>query len=405
MVNAEEGTKRDDLSCRKALDKGKSHMIADLLRTNPNLIPSLITSLPVGIAWLDQDLIVREMNPCLQKILGRSSQDVMGGHCSEVFASRTCRAINLHPPMCGHCLESMRKGEPLTFVEESRTGVLFETTLIPVLDELRLVSGIIVLLRDITEIQRAARLLRENEDKYRSVVDNIGIGVAVISPEMRILSLNRQMRQWFPLVDTTQQPLCYRAFNKPPRQEICPYCPTWQTLRDGQVHEAMTETPDGTEIRNYRIISSPIHNEAGQITAAIEMVEDCTERKRDEESLSRYRNHLEEMVAERTRELRRMNDELQNQISERHRAEEALAKNSEKIKLFAYSISHDLKSPAVAIEGLSRLLNKRYRALLDDRGRACCDQIIKTASQLVFNCVNSLLYCEADFLLLRVSAT
>jgi PAS domain S-box-containing protein len=358
-------------------------MYAVLLRANPDLVTSLLSKLPVGVAWLDHNLIVREFNPCLQLLLNTAPEDVLGRHCSEVLAPRTCQAGGQQKRLCSHCLASMRQGEVLSFVDWSGTESAIETTLIPVRDAQDLMSGVIVLMRDITEIQRAGNLLRENEDKYRSVVDNIGIGVAVISPEMRILSLNRQMRQWFPLVDASLQPVCYRSFNNPPRQDICTYCPTCKTLRDGQVHEAVTETPNGTEMRNYRIISSPIHNEAGQITAAIEMVEDCTERKRDEESLARYRNHLEEMVAERTRELQRMNHELSNEIQERKRAEEALARSSEKIKLFAYSISHDLKSPAVAIEGLCRLLDKRYRHLFDDRGQSYCEQIIRTASQLV----------------------
>lgn len=358
-------------------------MLADLLRTNTDLIPGILSCLPIGIAWLDHDLVVRELNPTLQAMLGVSPQDVIGRHCSEVFASRACYADGQQASVCEHCMESMRNGEPRLFMVGSGTELVIETTLVPVREAQHPVSGVIMLMRDVTEVERVGKRLKENEAKYRSVADNIGIGVAVISPEMRILSLNRQMRQWFPLVDSTQQPLCYRSFNSPPRQDICTYCPTWKTLRDGQVHEAITETPDGTEIRNYRIISSPIHNEAGQITAAIEMVEDCTERKRDEESLARYRNYLEEMVAERTRDLRRINQELQNEISERRRAEESLARNAEKIKLFAYSISHDLKSPAVAIEGLCRLLDKRYHRLLDDRGRTCCAQIIKTASQLV----------------------
>lgn len=358
-------------------------MLANLLRTNPDLIPAFLARLPIGIAWLDHDLIVRELNPSLQVMLGRSPQEVQGRHCSEVFAQRTCGVDGRQTSMCGQCLESMRQGEPLSFVHRAAGDLVIETTLIPARNGQGLVSGVMVLMRDIAEIERAGKRLLENEDKYRSVVDNIGIGVAVISPEMRILSLNRQMRQWFPLVDISSQPLCYRSFNNPPRQEICAYCPTWQTLRDGQVHEAVTETPDGAATRNYRIISSPIHDEAGQIIAAIEMVEDCTERTRAEEALARYRNHLEEMVEERTQELRRMNHELENEVLERRRAEEALARSSEKIKLFAYSISHDLRSPAVAIEGLTRLLDKRYRHLLDERGKTFCDQIVRTASQLV----------------------
>jgi PAS domain S-box-containing protein len=70
-------------------------------------------------------------------------------------------------------------------------------------------------------------------------------------------------------------------------------------------------------------------------------------------------------------------------ITERKRLEEELHKNAEKIKLFAYSVSHDLKSPLIGINGLTRLLHKQYRDVLDDRGKKYCDQILKASEQVV----------------------
>ncbi|MCF8090574.1 MAG: response regulator, partial [Desulfotignum sp.] len=47
---------------------------------------------------------------------------------------------------------------------------------------------------------------------------------------------------------------------------------------DGQVHENNTITPAAEGSRNYRIVSSPIFDKNGKVTAAIEMVDDITER-------------------------------------------------------------------------------------------------------------------------------
>jgi light-regulated signal transduction histidine kinase (bacteriophytochrome) len=44
---------------------------------------------------------------------------------------------------------------------------------------------------------------------------------------------------------------------------------------------------------------------------------------------------------------------------------------------------HDLKSPAIGIGGLTRLLQRQYEGLLDDRGRVYCDQIMKASEHLV----------------------
>ena len=144
-----------------------------------------------------------------------------------------------------------------------------------------LVDGVKVIqcnIRDITQRKRAEKALGESVAKTSSILDNISIGVALISPEMEIVELNRQMREWFPAVEPGQRPICYRAFNDPPREAVCDYCPTHKTLRDGLVHEAMTCTPRAGGARSYRIVSSAILDASGKVTAAIEMVEDLTEK-------------------------------------------------------------------------------------------------------------------------------
>jgi PAS domain S-box-containing protein len=69
-------------------------------------------------------------------------------------------------------------------------------------------------------------------------------------------------------------------------------------------------------------------------------------------------------------------------ITERKQMDKALKESSEKIKFFAYSISHDLKSPAIGLYGLTTRLNKDYADLLDEKGQRYCEQILKTAGQI-----------------------
>ncbi|MCX5826921.1 MAG: PAS domain S-box protein [Deltaproteobacteria bacterium] len=150
---------------------------------------------------------------------------------------------------------------------------------------------------EIVEHRRTQEELRASEETNRSIVEHIGVGIALISPAMEILSLNGQMRTWFPDIDLTRKPLCYRAFNDPPRKTVCAYCPTIRSLQDGQVHEGMAATPRGQEIRNYRIVASPLKDRDGRILGAIEMVSDVTESVRAQQSLQeteiRYRTIFE----------------------------------------------------------------------------------------------------------------
>jgi len=200
--------------------------------------------------------------------------------------------------------------------------------------------------------KKAEDRLRESEGKYRAVIDNIAVGVALISPDMEVLSLNSQMKKWFPHIDTSKRPICFKSFNDPPRDGVCSYCPTCKTLRDGLVHQSVTETPSGDDITNYRVISSPIKDCNGDVTAAIEMVEDITEQRRRERlvletnnrlqrtsqellmakqaleaktaALEKAHQELEARVKERTVELSEANERLKMEIAAREQAEGAL---------------------------------------------------------------------------------
>jgi PAS domain S-box-containing protein len=69
-------------------------------------------------------------------------------------------------------------------------------------------------------------------------------------------------------------------------------------------------------------------------------------------------------------------------ITERRQMEEGLKRSSEKIKFLAYSISHDLKSPAIGLYGLTKRLHKDYADILDGKGQRYCEQILKAAEQI-----------------------
>ena len=143
--------------------------------------------------------------------------------------------------------------------------------------------------RDITERKITHDQLQESEEKYRSVINNIGIGISLLNRDMRILSMNDQMKRWFPEIKEESNPICFKAYNKPARSSACSYCPAVKTFADGEVHEDITATPSNGTIRNFRIITSPIKDQKGNIAAVIEMVEDITERNKAEEEIRKFK--------------------------------------------------------------------------------------------------------------------
>jgi len=243
------------------------------------------------------DGIILELSPSIEKLTKYRRIELIGKSVYEIYA---------YPEEREEFLKVIKETGIVTDFEitmKDKDGRLLTGSLCSrlVLNERGEPHKIIGTMRDVTKRKLAEEALRESEEKYRSVVDNIGIGISLISPNMEILALNNQMKRWFPDIDIFRKPICYKAFNNPPRETACSYCPTYKTLQDGNVHESVTETPAERDIRNYRIISSPIKDKDGKVIAAIEMVDDITETIKAQaelkESEIKYRSIFETTAA------------------------------------------------------------------------------------------------------------
>ncbi len=239
------------------------------------------------IIVLDADRCITDVNNTFVKSFGLSREDVIGRHCYEVMHgySSPCET---NGETC-HFQDVLRKGESqnCTHLRKRADGTMAHVNVLlsPLRDRQGDVIGVVEVIRDVTDIvtardgeAAATKELAQSEAKLRSIIDNIGTGVALIGPKMDVLDLNRQMRDWFPLIDVDQCPTCYRVFNDPPQERVCSHCPICKTFQDGRVHESvmMSRYLDG--VRQYRVVSSPILGDDGKVIAAVKMVEDMTER-------------------------------------------------------------------------------------------------------------------------------
>jgi PAS domain S-box-containing protein len=138
------------------------------------------------------------------------------------------------------------------------------------------IEGIVGVMVDISDRKQKECALRMSEEKNRSIVENIGMGVALISPQLKVLEINSKMQRWFPDIRLDGECFCYESFARPPRKSPCSNCPTRETLADGKVHEAVKQVNLADGKHDYKIIASAITDSDGKVIAAIELVNDIT---------------------------------------------------------------------------------------------------------------------------------
>ncbi|MBI5526793.1 MAG: PAS domain-containing protein [Deltaproteobacteria bacterium] len=141
-------------------------------------------------------------------------------------------------------------------------------------------GGISVFFQITTERKRAEEALRMEEQKLRSVIDNLTAGVVLLSPRMEVLLTNRRIDEWFPDAKRCGTTVCHRAYRDPPREEPCPDCPTVVAFGDGATHEATHEVKTARGERTLRIIAVPLKDAQGAVASVIETIEDTTDRDR-----------------------------------------------------------------------------------------------------------------------------
>lgn len=72
----------------------------------------------------------------------------------------------------------------------------------------------------------------------------------------------------------------------------------------------------------------------------------------------------------------------QTNINERKEAEEKLKKQTEKNRIFAYSIAHDLKNPAISIHGLTERLYEKCDEFSREKIKSYCLRILQASQQI-----------------------
>jgi PAS domain S-box-containing protein len=217
-----------------------------------------------------------------------------------------------------------------------------ETSISPLRNSKGEIVGFCGITRDITERKQAEEALRQSEEKYRTVLDEIGDAYFEVDLKGAFTFVNDQMTQHLQYSKEELLGMNYRTFTA--KEEIKnvyeAYNRVYRTGEPGLSLGHKVIRKDGTgRVSNVSI--SPVKNAKGEIIGFRGISRDITAQKR-----------LEEEREALLQEIRKINQKL----------EEA----NKELQDFVYIASHDLREPLRKISSFGTLLQDSLKGTLNE---------------------------------------
>ncbi len=345
------------------------------------LLHTLMDNLPDAIYFKDTDSRFIRINKALSERFGLSDPgQALSKTDFDFFSQEHAK------PAYDDEQEIIRSGRSLISKEEKevwpdgrQTWVL--TTKLPLRDNQENIIGTFGVSRDITERKITEEELFQSRALFHSLVESIPQNVFSKDMEGRITFANRHYceaegKRLVDILGRTDYDIHPLELADKYRSDDRKIMETGQIFDEDEVHQ-----PLGGEKFYTHVIKAPLYDSKRNAIGIIGLFYDITERKRTEEELNKYRDHLEDLVKERTAELIKSEKNL---MKARDQAEAA---NKAKT-VFLSSMSHEIRTPLNAVLGFSQLM-LRDESLSDQQKEWM--QTINRSGEHLLNLINNIL--------------
>jgi PAS domain S-box-containing protein len=305
-----------------------------IIRNRSAQFETLLNRAPLGVYLVDADFHLRELNPIAQAVFG-NKPNLIGRDFEEVahmvwgknYADEFVRIFR-HTLETG---ESFETPEQIEHHIDSQVNEYYEWRL----DRIVLPDGrfgVVCYFRDISAQVKARGRLAESEERYRGIVNQSVGAIAEAEPTGRFTTVNDRFCE---MTGYSREELMTLRMQDLTHEEDRPH--SLKLLEELAAGGASYEIEkryirkDGSVIWVHKSASA-IRDETGKVKSLIAVLIDITKSKQNEMALQQLNLQLENIIQDRTAELRSTNESLREEIAERLRVEHELGLNHDRLR-------------------------------------------------------------------------
>ena len=224
--------------------------------------------------------------------------------------------------------------------------------------------------RELAERRRTEATLRESEQRYRLLLESSPDPIVLYNIQGKATYVNPAFEHAFGF---SSKELLGKQIDFVPEKNWPETKNAIESMLSGkkiQLFETRRLTKSG-QVLDVQLSSTLYYDHQGDPAGNIVTLRDVSAQKKAERELRKYHDHLEELVEERTAELAKINAQLELEIEERRRAENALRKREVELK----AQSHHLEEVNTA---LKVLLKQR-----EDDKKELGDNVLSNVKELI----------------------
>jgi PAS domain S-box-containing protein len=344
-------------------------IVSDALARSERRLQNLFDGIDDAIFVFDPEGEILDCNKACQNLLGYKRPELLKMHCHDIEAPEykdICKErlkTQIHSNRVFFESEYIKANGERLYVEANITAIEYGSG-----------KAILCVARDITDNKETKAALKNSEEKYSLIINNVIEGIAMLNPAgiitfinpmgAKLLSNENQElvgKSYFDLVHESSLSNARTCFSHHLRGEAVSY--------DIQLKNPYSQ-PSW-----IRISATPVSK--SQFSGILFMINDITERKHTEEVLKKSRQETEKMNSE----LKRAVDKAQQMTVE------AQIANQSKTN-FLTNMSHELRTPLNSIVGLSSLMFDS-KELPDDHHDSI--RTIQTSAESLLKIINDIL--------------